>query len=278
MALFGCISSRSAAAQTSSPDNTCCIRALSCSDRSTRIPQITTTIPETTRHRKQLERQFHIACVQLVSLNFALHEATTGSTIDYSPRSTRMQSRRYNPKTLMGLRGMYYKSVQEGADRLDLLATGFEEDSKVKSSRSRNISKPKPEHRPTTQSDSTKHKPAQQAPPRQPRMGTSGFKDFLSTPTQPKNTSTKDSFFDISVPTMTSRLPLHNQKYDANDSAYESSSIDSMTTSSASYDVSRADIWIKRSLSFEEDDEESIDSGFDSRNNSGRIYRRSTYV
>ena len=275
MALFGCISSRSSAAQTSSPDNTCCIRALSSSDRSTRIPEV---IPEATRNRKHLERKFHEACVQLVSLNFILHETRTGSTIDNSPKTRRIQTRKYNQKTLNGLRDMYYKSVQEGADRLDLLETGFE-DFNTNMPRNRNV--PKPKVKVTSHKEPTKHRSTHVDVSKR-EMTSDEFKDFCPASIHSKRTFTKASAKDFHLLSTTSSFNSDNncsQKYDANDSACESrtSSMNSMSTLSASYDVSAADIWVKKSLSFEEEDEGSIDSGFDSRNSTRTVYR-STYV
>ena len=65
-----------------------------------------------------MEATFHAACVQLVSLNFALHEARCGSPIHTEPVRMRTRRRNLSPTSLEKLRDMYYKSVERGAETL----------------------------------------------------------------------------------------------------------------------------------------------------------------
>ena len=81
----------------------------------------------------------------------------------------------------------------------------------------------------------------------------------------------------ITVPKQISLSQFANHKYDPDDSAFEGcSSVHTTTTISGCYDVTSADVWVKRSLSFEEEDE-SIDSGFGSRTSTRTLYLKSTY-
>ena len=67
------------------------------------------------------EATFHAACAQLVSLNFALHEARCGSPIFTEP--VKMRIRRRNPTALERLRDMYYRSVERGGETLGRIDT-----------------------------------------------------------------------------------------------------------------------------------------------------------
>ena len=143
----------------------------------------------------------------------------------------------------------------------------------------RNISKPIVKV--TSHRETTKHKSTQEDDSEH-EMTSDGFKDFCPMSIQSKRAFTKASATDFHLLSITSSFNSCNncsQKYDANDSACESqsSSMNSMSTLSASYDVGTADIWVKKSLSFDEEDEGSIDSSFDSRNSTRTVYR-STYV
>ena len=273
MALFGCISSRSRKLQTSPPDSSCFIRALSCSDKSSKIPE--TLVPTITGHTTEsLKRNFHIACVQLVSLNFALHEATTGAVICTTPKSSRQHTRKYRPDTLRELRDMYYESVLGGADRLDLLATGFEEFT------------PRDSRRNSTSESTAAASPAYELGQNYNNKSKQGNEldsfdtlNFFPTSLRVTVPLSRDTTQDmITVPKQISLSQFANHKYDPDDSAFEGcSSFHTTTTTSGCYDVTSADVWVKRSLSFEEEDE-STDSGFGSRTSTRTLYLKSTYV
>ena len=274
MVLFGCISSRSRKVQTSPPDNSCFVRALSCSDKSSKIPE--TLVPTITGHSKEsLERNFHIACVQLVSLNFALHEATTGAIICTTPKSSRQHARKYKPDTLRELRDMYYKSVLGGADRLDLLSTGFE-DFTPRDSRRNSPSQSTAAASPAYELQQYNYYHKSKQGNELDSFDTLNFFPTSLRATVPLSTDTTQTR--ITVPKQISLSQFANHKYDPDDSAFEGcSSVNSTSTTSGCYDVTTADVWVKRSLSFEEDDE-SIDSGFDPRTSTRTLYLKSTYV
>ena len=69
------------------------------------------------------EATFHAACAQLVSLNFALHEAWCGAPIFTEPVKMRIRRRNLNPTALERLRDMYYRSVERGGETLGRIDT-----------------------------------------------------------------------------------------------------------------------------------------------------------
>lgn len=72
---------------------------------------------------KSKEATFHAACVQLVSLNFALHEAKSGTHIITEPVRMRSLRKQLNAPTLERLRDVYYSSVKQGAEVLGCIKT-----------------------------------------------------------------------------------------------------------------------------------------------------------
>ena len=75
------------------------------------------------KHGHSKAATFHAACVQLVSLNFALHEARYGTHIATEPVRMRSRRKQFNAVTLERLRDMYYSSVKEGAEALGCMKT-----------------------------------------------------------------------------------------------------------------------------------------------------------
>ena len=276
MALFACISSRSRKVQqTSPPDSSCFVRAFSCSDKSSKVPE--TLVPTITGHnRESLEKNFHTACVQLVSLNFALHEATTGAVICTTPKSSREHTRKYRPNTLRELRDMYYKSVLGGADRLDLLSTGFEEFT-PRDSRRNSISESTAAASPAYELSQNYCNKSKQQGHELDSFDTLNFFPTSLRATVPLSIDATQ-YMIKEVPKQISLSQFANTKYDPDDSAFEGcSSVNSTSTTSGCYDVTSSDVWVKRSLSFEEEDD-SIDSGFDPRTSTRTLYLKSTYV